>query len=333
MTRFKLLGSRTLCALSAGACAVAISIAGGDLAAQAPAAGAQQPPAGQQPTAGQPPQGRGQGRGGGGGVGIAVLPFEDRTGFESMFNGTSLDPGEQQMQAARKAQADAQAKLPPGERGRGGRGGGPPISRFMDWNGDPKFWRVESGAIVGESTPDKVVGPNTFLIWRGGTPGDFELKAEIRMNSTNSGIQYRSKMLDPNEGGGNQPGHAWRLGGYQMDMDFANSYPGILYEEAGRGFLAERGKITYIAPDGTKSTIGQLESAEALAATFKPGQWNQFHLIARGNTLIHIVNGHVTAVCIDDDLKGRSMGGLIGFQLHAGPPMKLELRNIAIKLK
>ena len=298
------------------------------------------PTAQQQPPAGQPPQGRGDGRGqggrgGGGGRGIAVLPFEDRTGFESMFNGTSLDPGEQQAQAARKAAAEAQAALPPDQRGRGGRGGGggAPISRFQDWNGDPKFWRAENGTIVGESTPDKVVGPNTFIIWRGGTPGDFELKAEIRMNSTNSGIQYRSKMLAPNDGGGDNPGHAWRLGGYQMDMDFSNQYPGILYEEAGRGFLAERGKITYIAADGTKSTIGQLESSEALAATFKPGEWNQFHLIARGNTLVHIVNGHVTAVCIDDDLKNRSMAGLIGFQLHTGPPMKLELRNVAIKLK
>jgi hypothetical protein len=289
----------------------------------------QQPPAGQ-PPAGQAPQGRGQ-AGGGGGRGIPVLPFEDRTGFESMFNGTSLDPGGQAIQEARKKLAEAQAALPPGERGRG-RGNIPPISRFQDWNGDPQFWRVENGMIVGESTPERVVGPNTFLIWRGATPGDFELKAEVRMNSTNSGIQYRSKMLAPNEGGGDR-GHAWRLGGYQMDMDFANQYPGILYEEGGRMFLAERGKITYIAPDGTKSTIGQVESAEALAATFKPGDWNQFHLIARGNTLIHIINGHVTAVCIDDDLKGRSMAGLIGFQLHAGPPMKLEIRNVAIKLK
>jgi hypothetical protein len=206
---------------------------------------------------------------------------------------------------------------------------------FQDWDGDPKFWRAENGTIVGESTPDKVVGPNTFLIWKGGTPGDFELKAEIRMNSTNSGIQYRSKMLPPNEGQPpDSPGHAWRLGGYQMDMDFSNQYPGQLYEEAtGRGFLAERGTITYIAPDGTKGMIGSLESADALKALFKPGDWNQFHLIARGNTLIHIVNGHVTAVCVDDDLKGRSMAGLIGFQLHAGPPMKLEIRNAAIKLR
>ena len=153
------------------------------------------------------------------------------------------------------------------------------------------------------------------------------------MNSTNSGIQYRSKMLPPNDGQPEgTPGHAWRLGGYQMDLDFNNQYPGQLYEEAGRGFLAERGTITYISRDGTKGQIGSLESAEVLKALFKPGDWNQFHLIARGNTLIHIVNGHVTAVCVDDDVKGRAMAGLIGFQLHAGPPMKLEIRNVAIKL-
>jgi len=107
----------------------------------------------------------------------------------------------------------------------------------------------------------------------------------------------------------------------------------MLYEEGARAFMAERGTITYIAPDGTKGIIGQLKTLDELKASFKPGDWNQFHLIARGNTLVHIVNGMVTAVCIDDDLKGRSMAGLIGFQLHAGPPMKLELRNPTIKLK
>ena len=118
-----------------------------------------------------------------------------------------------------------------------------------------------------------------------------------------------------------------------MDMDFGNNYPGGLYEEGGRGFLAERGTVTYIGPDGTKGVIGQLKTLEELKASFKPGDWNQFHLIARGNTLIHIVNGLVNAVCVDDDIKGRSMAGVIGFQLHSGAPMKLELRNLAIKLK
>jgi len=297
---------------------------------------AQQPPAG---------PGGGQGRGAGGGRGGPIVPpvaFEDRTGFESMFDGKSLTPGATARAEARKAAAkaaeEAKAAAASGQpgaggRGRGGFGGGPQPSVFQDWDGDPKFWRVENGVIVGESTPDKTVGPNTFLIWKGGTPGDFELKVEIKMNSTNSGIQYRSKMLPPNDGQPEgTPGHAWRLGGYQMDLDFDNRYPGQLYEEAGRGFLAERGTITYISRDGTKGQIGSLENADVLKALFKPGEWNQFHLIARGNTLIHIVNGHVTAVCVDDDVKGRAMAGLIGFQLHAGPPMKLEIRNVAIKL-
>ena len=109
-----------------------------------------------------------------------------------------------------------------------------------------------------------------------------------------------------------------------MDLDFNNQYPGQLYEEGGRGFLAERGTITYVSRDGTKGRIGSLESADVLKALFKPGDWNQFHLIARGNTLIHIVNGHVTAVCVDDDVKGRSMAGLIGFQ-----PKHRQARRLA----
>ena len=318
--------------INGGLAVVAITgVALGSVALSGASAGAQQSQQSSQATAGQQQE---SGRGGGG-PRVPTVDFADRTAFESIFNGKSLNPGEQQQRTAQEAAQKAAAAQPAGDgevgrggRGRGGRGGGRgQVSLFQDWDGDPKFWRVENGVIVGESTPEKVVGPNTFLIWRGGAPGDFELKAEIRMNAGNSGIQYRSRMLLPGA-----DGHAWRLGGYQMDMDFANRYPGHLYEEAGRGFLTDRGTVSYIAPDGTKGRIGVLESAEQLAATFKPGDWNQFHLIARGNTLVHIVNGHATAVCIDDDRKGRSMGGLIGFQLHAGPPMKLELRNLAIKL-
>ena len=294
-------------------------------------------PAAQAPAqTGAPPQQPAGGRGGGGGPRISPTPFEDRSGFENMFNGVSLAPGveEQRKAAAARAAAAATAGDQQGGRGRGRGPGGPPISMFLDWDGDPKFWRVENGTIVGESTAEKVVGPNTFLIWRGGTPGDFELKAEVKMSSTNSGIQYRSRLIPADQGQREgQPGHIWRLAGYQMDMDFANTYPGLLYEEAGRGFLAERGTATYIAPDGTKGIIGALQNVEQLKASFKPGEWNQFHVMARGNTLVHIVNGQVAAVCIDDDLKGRSMAGLIGFQLHAGPPMKLEIRNVAIKLR
>jgi len=267
-----------------------------------PVLGLARVPAVQAPGTQAPAAGRAGGRTGGPAAGaalngIAAVPFADRTGFESMFDGKGLT----------------------------GTGSN---AAFQTWDGDPRLWRVEAGTIIGESTPDKVVNPNSFLIWRGATPGDFELKAELRMNSTNSGIQYRSKMLPagPN-------GHAWRLGGYQMDLDFTNQYSGQLYEEAGRGFLTNRGTVSTVSTDGTKGQIGMLETAEIVAALFKPNDWNQFHIIARGPTLIHIMNGHVSAIFVDDDLKARAMAGLIGFQMHVGPPMKLEIRNVAIKLR
>ena len=187
---------------------IGVTVAGAAIAAwlSAPISSAQQPPPQQPPATGQaqPPAGGRQGGGGGGNL-LPLTPFEDRTGFEALFNGKSLAPG---ADAAAAAKAAGQP-----DPGRGGGGGGPQISMFQDWDGDPKFWRVENGTIVGESAPDKPVNPNTFIIWKGGTPGDFELKAEIKMSAGNSGIQYRSKMLPPGPNG-----HAWRLGGYQMDI-------------------------------------------------------------------------------------------------------------------
>ena len=278
----------------------------------------QQPPPPTQ--AGAPPAGR-QGRGGGGGGrGGAPIPFDNFTGFEKIFDGTTL----------------------------------------KNWDGDPTFWRAENGTIVGESTAEKPVTENTFLIYRGSEPDNFELKLEFRMNSTNSGVQYRSRQLTGAVG-------KWVMCGYQADIDFANSYTGMLYEERGRpGFLAPRGTVQYAGPNDVKQgqcssgqpvaprgqgaggppaaapaapapppplrgQIGQLEDTEALRAIIKVSDWNQFHVIARGNTLIHILNGHVTAVFVDDDQANRSMRGLLGVQIHVGPPMKIEFRNIYLK--
>jgi len=194
---------------------------------------------------------------------------------------------------------------------------------LANWDGDPAFWRVEGGELVGETTAEKPLKVNTFAVWRGGQPKDFELKVEYRISATNSGIQYRSVEL-PDVG-------KWVLKGYQADIDFDNRWTGQLYEERGRGFLALRGQATYI-PDGQKARIiGNLESGDALKALIKVNDWNQFHVIARGNTLVHILNGHVMSVAVDDDLKNRAMGGLIGFQLHMGQPMKAEFRNIWLK--
>ncbi len=191
------------------------------------------------------------------------------------------------------------------------------------WDGDPDHWRVENGELIGETTAEKPLKVNTFAVWRGGEPKDFELKVEYRLSATNSGVQYRSVEL-PDVG-------KWVMKGYQADIDFNNQWTGQLYEERGRGFLALRGQATHIADGQKPRIIGNLESGDALKALIKTNDWNQYHIIAHGNTLVHILNGHVTSVVVDDDTKNRAMGGLIGLQLHMGQPMKAEFRNIWLK--
>jgi len=106
----------------------------------------------------------------------------------------------------------------------------------------------------------------------------------------------------------------------------------MIYEERGRGFLMQRGQAVYIGADAKPKMIGDLErSPDDLKGLIKAGDWNNVHLIARGNTIVNIVNGHVTAMLVDDDAKGRALKGLLGFQIHVGPPMKIEFRNIYLK--
>ena len=168
-------------------------------------------------------------------TGIEAMTPEDHTGFESIFDGKTL----------------------------------------KGWDGDPQFWRVENETIVGESTAEKPVKVNTFLIYRGGQPKDFELKLEYKMNSTNSGIQYRSVEL-PDVG-------KWVLRGYQADIDLANMFTGQLYEERGRGFLAMRGTMTQILTGNKKKIIADLRSGDDLKAFIKTNDWNQVHIIAHGD--------------------------------------------------
>ena len=227
---------------------------------------------------------QGQPRGGGGrGPGIEALAPDDHTGFESIFDGKSL----------------------------------------KGWDGDPAFWRVENETLIGESTTEKPVKVNTFLIWRGGQPKDFELKLEYRINSTNSGVQYRSVEL-PEVG-------KWVMKGYQADIDFQNTYTGQLYEERGRGFLAMRGQFSYIGEGKKAAVVGSVGDSEELKKLIKGDDWNDLHLIARGNTIIQLLNGRITSMVIDDDTAGRKLDGLIGIQCHKGPPMKIEARNIRLK--
>ena len=169
--------------------------------------------------------------------------------------------------------------------------------------------------------------PSRHLHLRGGEPKDFELKVEYRLNSTNSGIQIRSIQLPA----GGDIGK-WVMKGYQADIDFADQFTGQIYEERGRGFLALRGQASYVPDGGKPRVIGNLQqSADELKAIIKSNDWNQVHLIARGNTIMQVLNGAVTSIVVDDDTANRKASGLIGFQMHVGAPMKVEFRNIWLK--
>jgi hypothetical protein len=195
------------------------------------------------------------------------------------------------------------------------------------WDGDATYWRVENGALVGEITPATIVKSNTFVIWRGGKPRDFELKLDYRITGEgNSGINYRSVSVPDTV----TPANKYALRGYQFDIDGRRRYVGNNYEEKGRLFLAVRGQVTRVVggrPPVVVSTIGDATELGAVATD----DWNAVHLIIRGNTLIHLLNGRLMSVTIDDDAPNRPADGLIGMQVHVGPPMKVEFRNIRLK--
>jgi len=177
------------------------------------------------------------------------------------------------------------------------------------------------GAITAQSTQANPVKSNQFLVWQLGELDDFELKLKYRIEGTpaaNSGIQIRSQV--PPDG---------HVAGYQADIDRGGTYTGALYDERGRGMLAERGQKTIIDTDGKKSSTSLGDSSE-LFANIKKDDWNDYHIIARGPHIILKINGKVTAEVIDNDKANHDLSGVLALQLHAGPPMKVQFKDIQL---
>ena len=194
------------------------------------------------------------------------------------------------------------------------------------WDCDPDFWRVENGEIIGETRADHQPPQNIFCIWKGGSPADFEIKMQYKLTGEtgNSGLQYRSIEL-PNVA-------RWVMKGYQADIDGRQQYTGQVYEERGRGFVALRGQIVYVGDGKKPGSIGSLGDDAQLKSLIKTDDWNDLHVIARGNTLIQLINGRVMSIVVDDDKANRKMDGEIGIQLHkTAAAMKIESRNIRLK--
>lgn len=214
-------------------------------------------------------------------------------------------------------------------------------STLDQWEGNSTYWRVEKGSLVGEITPETLLRSNTFIIWTGGEPSDFELKAEFRISENgNSGINYRSERLDT---------IPFALRGYQADIDGKNRYTGQNYEERKRTTLAYRGERAAVFPQVNPSTPGSmyanilnnawqtreildsLGQIDSLRSTIATNDWNECHLIIKGNRLQHYINGILMSEVIDNDSINRKFSGKLGMQVHVGPPMKVEFRNIRLK--
>lgn len=186
------------------------------------------------------------------------------------------------------------------------------------WEGKPGWWSVEDGTITSQSTPEKPCNEAHYLMWRGGKPGDFELRLEFRLVGGNSGIQFRSKEL-PN----------WDTSGYQADIEDGEQWTGCLFEHT-RGGVSMRGERTVIDADGTKH-VSALGDPRKLLAKVQRHEWNSYQITARGNELTLAINGVVMCQAIDNQTGIAARDGVIALQMHPGPPMKIQFRNLRIK--
>jgi hypothetical protein len=229
------------------------------------------------------------------------IDFADHTGYVSLFDGASLN----------------------------------------GWDGRPGVWSVEDGAIVGVSTKDKNAG-NSFLVYHGVSAKDFDLKLEIKVEwGGGSGVQYRSSTgIPPGRvaGKGEPPlDPRWVMIGPQADFWYpvsenAKQYSGQLYSQnTSLGIVAWRGQVVESERDKPPQLVGAIDDRTQLGTFVKDGEWNQYAIIARGGVILHILNGRLMAVLVDDDPNStNNVSGLFGLQIE-GTPCRVSFRNIWLR--
>jgi putative heme-binding domain-containing protein len=186
------------------------------------------------------------------------------------------------------------------------------------WDGNPELWKVENGEIVGTTTGPEQLAYNQFLIWRGGQVKNFELRVKAKVTGNNTGIQYRSRELPENG--------KWSIGGYQCDIHPTAANNAMVYEERGRGIVCQNGQSVVVDPQGSKWLVAERDPVAVDVA-----EWNEYTVIAKGNHLIHKLNGQVTIDLIDHHEKARALEGLLALQVHRGPAMKVQIQSVMLK--
>jgi hypothetical protein len=220
---------------------------------------------------------------------------------------------------------------------------------LKDWDGNPDVWKVEDGAIVAESTAARRVG-STFIIWRGGEPADFELKLEMKAGTDiHSGVFYRGKVgappprpsaparsSAPPAAPRPQPGvpadPKWNVIGYGLDFDYPLDNVGNVQDTSrSETQIGWRGHVVRMEPGQRPRSIGVIGDRDRMKDVVRQGEWNQLHVIARGNTITHIVNGQLMAIVIDDDPAVRRASGVIALQIEQYGTGRVAFRNIWLK--
>ena len=210
------------------------------------------------------------------------------------------------------------------------------------WSGDSTYWSVKDGVLIGKVTPEIILKRNSFIIYEKEQPSNFELKLQYRISKNgNSGVNYRSEKIK------NKP---FALRGYQSDIDGKNRYTGQNYEEKKRTTLAYIGEKVIIEtmPDSilltnirknvkrncwqTRNITASLGNKKELTTHIKDNDWNTMHIIINESRMQHYVNGILMSDVKDLDAKNRMIKGYIGVQVHTGPPMKVEYKNIRLKI-
>jgi len=204
------------------------------------------------------------------------------------------------------------------------------------WEGKPELWSAQDGTITGQTQPDpaapgkSLTKSNTFLVWKQEV-ADFEMTFKYKIVDANgkaegfgnSGVQYRSKVVDPAN---------FVVAGYQADMEVGKTYTGILYEEKGRGILAKRGQkvVIHEGTDPKKPKIevtGSCGNSDEIQAAIHPADWNDYKIVAKGNHLQHFINGMQTVDVTDETAIG-AKSGVLALQIHAGAPMKVQFKDM-----
>lgn len=190
------------------------------------------------------------------------------------------------------------------------------------WSGDGRLWSVKDGAITGETTEQTKLKVNEFLVWKDEVE-DFELRLKFRLEGGNSGIYYRARRGKPGDRIGDP------LIGTQADFDSTGRWTGVIMEYGLREVLAERGQKVRIDETGKKE-VGQLGDPAELIGSVKPGEWNDYHMLARAGRVVLTING-VPMSDLDDRDPRRLTRGWLALQVHVGKPMRVQFKDVELK--